>query len=214
MVITENVCYNVVELSKEIDIMDQKLISALSILNSYKTTEDVIMKDGSILIHRLKTASPLGYLHKIYSPLTIKHLEKIESLLRTSLSREYRDFLLRFNGLDAFNGEISIFGLRLRESGGYFKSTLQPNDIIIQNLGRNQKDGYIQIGTYKEFDVLMAKDGSDKVYVIDKDDILEYPSFYDWLYETISYLDEEHQNNAFKKSQIKAPLLFNIYRLF
>lgn len=194
--------------------MDQRLISALSILNSYKTTEDVIMKDGSMLIHRIKSTSPLGYLHKIYSPLTIKHLEKIETILKISLPREYRDFLLRFNGLDAFNGELSIFGLRLRESGGYFKSTLQPNDIIIQNLGRNQKDGYIQIGTFKEYDVLMAKDGSDKVYVINKNKILEYHSFYEWLYETISFLDDEHQKNTFKKPQLKAPLLFNIYRLF
>lgn len=171
--------------------MNAKLIQIIEFLYKWKGNEDALLHDGTQLICRLPQESPLGYLHKLYPPLNTLDIEKIEILLKVSLPLDYLDFLLAFNGMDLFNENISIFGLRKSSESNNYNKFFQPRDIIIENLEKRFENNYFLFAIFLKKHQVFFKSGDYKIYVKqlnNKETIIEYQGFYDWLNYCINYL--------------------------
>ena len=132
-----------------------------------------------------------GYLHKLYPPLNTLDIEKIEILLKVSLPVDYLDFLLSFNGMDLFNGNISIFGLRKSSNSNNYNKFFQPQDIIIENLEKKFEDNYFLFAYFLKKHHVFFKPGDNRVFVRQRnieDTIVEYHDFYEWLNYCINFL--------------------------
>jgi|SRR5690554_1449575 len=176
--------------------MNDILYQVLEVLNQWKGNEDALLHDGTQLICRTPQESPLAYLHKLYPPLNTLDIEKIEVLLKVSLPIEYLDFLLTFNGMDLFNGNIKIFGMR-KSSNNTFNKFFQPLDIIIENLDKNNKSDYFLFAYYMMKYNAYFKSDDEKVYIKSNENettMNEYMNFYEWLthsiYNLSSYYDQ------------------------
>ncbi len=197
--------------------MDIKLATILNQLNYWKSPDDVVLQDGTILICHLPEVAPLGYMHIIYPPLLMSDIEKIETLLKTKLPAQLVEFLLNFNGMDIFNSKLSIFGLKKYRDYSHFKQLFQPYDIIIENLGQNSTDKYIQFASYKEsYNIFFKKNGDEKVYVLKKDNrelVCEYASVYEWLFQTIEILSQNFKESQTHRAKIKSFISSGLYKI-
>ena len=174
--------------------MKNKLNCLLEVLNQWKGNEDAILQDGTQLICRINHESPLGYLHKIYPPLGTMDIEKIEVILKINLPIHYLDFLLMFNGLDIFNGDIAIFGLK--KGVGHFNRFFQPYDIILENLRNKMTDNCFLFAYYKQkYNVYFSCEEKGKV-IIKKSEtnefVREFPSFLEWIEQSINGLSRDY----------------------
>jgi len=181
--------------------MDVRLNRIIEQLKKWESNEDAILQNGTMLICRIVHATPLNYLHRVYSPLNTLEIEKIETLLKIALPNNFIDFLLSCNGMDIFNDSVSIFGLRKNKYDGYFDTYFQPKDIIIENLGRYFQSDYFKFASYRDsYDLFFKYGEQDKVYVKSKQDgvtVLEIDSFYEWLNYSIE-LFSKHFNRIGK----------------
>lgn len=169
--------------------MNNNLYRVLEVLNKWKGNEDALLHDGTQLICRTLQESPLGYLHKLYPPLNTIDIEKMEVLLKVSLPMEYLDFLLTFNGMELFSGNIIIFGIRKISDNNTVNKFFQPYDIILENLDKKFPDDCFLFAYYKRKYEVFFKSGSKKVIVKLNDTIVgEFVNFYDWLNYCINEL--------------------------
>ncbi|QVK17700.1 SMI1/KNR4 family protein [Mycoplasmatota bacterium] len=174
--------------------MDARLNKIIYQLKKWDCKDNAILQNGTLLICQVPHVSPLGYLHKIYSPLNTLDIEKIESALKFTLPDNFVDFLLSCNGMDIFSLNVSIFGLRNNRDYRHFDRFFQPFDIIIENLEEYTLKGYLKFASYKkEFDLFFKKGEQDKVYVMKKlsfETVKVYSSFYEWLNHAIEMLSK------------------------
>lgn len=153
------------------------------------------LENGTYLVGHVPHVGPQAYLHIIFPPLDPEQITGIEQKIGTVLPDEYREFLLRVNGLHVFSTALAIYGMR-RNYVRVGDEAIQPFDINIPNTIERPKDAdeaWVIIGSYKQ-------DGSNiyidkttgKVYRSErwkaKNRLNEWPDFWTMLTSEVQRL--------------------------
>jgi hypothetical protein len=65
---------------------------------------------GAQFIRKLPDDRPLGYLHKLYAPITSDGVGKLQSGFGRNLPKQYATFLAWANGAALFDNSVALFG--------------------------------------------------------------------------------------------------------
>lgn len=126
----------------------------------------ITLSDGTELLGELPRVGASAYLHVIFSALDVKDLEGLEAKLHRPVPAPLAKFLLRHNGLIAYQGALAISGYRRDFSRD--PSKRQPFDILEGNTYSRVPGacaGDFFIGSYNwDGSLLYLRDDSIKVF--------------------------------------------------
>lgn len=123
---------------------------AMDILLSYQTLGIMETKNGTKLVGKAPHIAPQAWLHSIFPPLQEGQIREMEKKVGLPFPEEYCTFLSLANGLNVFNGTLSLFGQRSTFERNAEENSQQPFDIIIPNTLERppHTEDYIIIGSY------------------------------------------------------------------
>lgn len=179
--------------------MSNQIDEIIEILNRWKNGGKKKLSNGTELICHVPHVAPEAWLHEIYAPLSKENIESLENAVPLKLPQEYKEFLLRTNGINIFSDSLSIWGLRKSYSRSGDEA-IQPYDVISMNKERpkNCPDtwlffaGYSWDGTRLFFDLSSERD-SGKVYRCERYNariIQEWPSLGEFLTSEVERLSK------------------------
>ncbi len=125
---------------------------------------------GNRFIRKLPDKRSLGYLHKLYTPLTDEGVRRLSDALGYCASAEFEDFLRWSNGASLFDNNIQIFGLVERLNRSLSPDDQQPISVETENLNfrvendNRWSDGWLRIGSitgeYDNVSIEISADGA------------------------------------------------------
>jgi hypothetical protein len=84
----------------------------LQIISRAESVGVVATPAGARAIGHIPFIGPLAYLHTVYPPLGPDGLAAVEAEVRRPLPEQYRELLMRTNGLNLFRSSLCVYGLR------------------------------------------------------------------------------------------------------
>ncbi|GEN71600.1 SMI1/KNR4 family protein [Chryseobacterium lathyri] len=109
--------------------------------------------DGALLIGHVPFKGPQAWLNIIFPKLNNEEVALLEEDLRTTIPKEYKDFLMNFsNGCNILSSNLSLYGLRRQLTRDPKANSRQPFSILTPNKyerPENAKDSYFFIGGYQ-----------------------------------------------------------------
>lgn len=124
------------------------------------------LSTGALLIGRAPHVAPKAWLHKLYKPLSGQEVSLVEKAISKKIPSQYRDFLLKTNGLKIFVTALSFYGFvtKMERSGD---GMWQPFSIVPPNTlekFRNASPDAVFIGVYTDDGSRIYTDTSNRVY--------------------------------------------------
>lgn len=102
------------------------------IMSKWSPKGEKWLSNGVRLICPTPHVAPEAWLHVLYPPLASEKIEGLEKKLGISLPQDFKDFLLRANGLEMFSYRISVFGVR-KNMARTGDEAWQPFDLVDHN---------------------------------------------------------------------------------
>jgi SMI1 / KNR4 family (SUKH-1) len=109
-------------------------------ISTWSSCGEKQLLSGVRLICPTPHIAPEAWLHVLYPPVTIEDISRLETDLRASLPKDFRDFLLRANGLELFSNNITVWGIRGKLSRSGDKAW-QPFDLRSHNRSSDRPYG-------------------------------------------------------------------------
>ncbi|MEP2935747.1 MAG: SMI1/KNR4 family protein [Gilvibacter sp.] len=183
------------------------IISELKPYEKYGTTQQ---QNGTKLIGKAPHIAPMAWLHSIFRSLETIEVNIIESELNTDIPKDYAEFLLFTNGLDLFNGTLSLFGRRTHYDRSDEINNRQPFALGITNIYEkpfNSKESYFFVGSYNWDGSLVFIDKvNNRVHRCDRvnaDILNSWSNFNDFIIaETLRLKSLHHEDGTLKNSSI------------
>jgi len=92
--------------------MDSPFDKFLGILESWSTKGERRLASGAWLICPTPHVAPEAWLHVVFPPLSDNDIRDLEKQCGSVLPTDFREFLLRANGVSIFSSRIKVWGLR------------------------------------------------------------------------------------------------------
>lgn len=132
------------------------------------------MNNGAVLVGAAPHIGTKAYNHKIFMPLINEDIDFLEIENKTSLPKDYKDFLTdKSNGLSFFVGCFSLDGLR-KQIGRDEEAAAQPfslSDTNVWERPKNAKPEYFFIGGYGyDASKIYIDKNTNKVHYCDRRD--------------------------------------------
>ena len=125
---------------------------------------------GARFIRKLPDDRSLGYLHKLFSPITSVDQEKLQSTLGRRLPAQYQEFLQWANGASLFDNGIYLLGFsenlsRSTEIGDQAAISITwENEVFSATKPERWEGGWTKVGSAvgwdSTFDLQLHQDGS------------------------------------------------------
>jgi len=110
--------------------------ATLDSIRSYGDGQNRSTPNGTDLIQHVPHVAPLAYLHSVFPPLSESAVDELNEAVGGVLSADYREFLLKANGLTVFTSALSLYGIRYNASKGIEAAQQQPYDLYSANSWR------------------------------------------------------------------------------
>lgn len=157
---------------------------AVGLLNDFNYLGEKHLDNGTVLIGKAPHIAPLAWLHTIYAVLNEEEIGLLEKKLGCVIPFIYKNFLQTTNGLNVFNGTLSLFGFRKNYNRTVDNILGQPFDIIVPNVLErpyNAKGNVFIIGSYNwDGSYLYIDTKTNKVHLCERNDatsLLQWPDF-------------------------------------
>src|SRR5215469_1383045 len=111
---------------------------ALWIVGQARALGYEVKHDGAQVFGRVPHVAPLAWLHQVYPPLHERDILRLERRLNRQVPDDYRGWLRRANGFDAFSGRLVFYGQRTDYSRD--PTVVQPYDLSLPNLQERLRD--------------------------------------------------------------------------
>lgn len=130
--------------------MDYKEINAL--IYKFENLGLSNSNDGAMMIGHAPFKGPQAWLNIIFPKLNNEEVALLEDNLRTTIPKEYKDFLMNFsNGCNILSSNLSLYGLRRQLTRDPKANSRQPFSLITPNLHErpeNALENYFFLGGY------------------------------------------------------------------
>lgn len=122
------------------------------------------LDNGSILLGHVPHVAPEAWLHQLYCPLNTLEIDELESRVKVTIPKSFREFLGFANGAGLFSASLSIFGKRT----SYARTgdeAWQPFCIVTANTFERPSyalTSQIVVGSYRSDGSLVLVDGKSE----------------------------------------------------
>lgn len=172
--------------------------SAFNILFKWKKYGELTNEMGTKLLGFAPHVAPKAYVNVIYAPLDSAGLEELESRLDMSVPDGFKNYLRGANGLNAFIGEMRVFGLVPLTRKASMHVHNYPATVIVPNVTariRGITKGDVVIGYYSQDGsyAILRRDGCVIRFLPRLTKSIEsWESFGGWLNSEVSRLNESY----------------------
>lgn len=111
---------------------DELYNEIIKVVSQWSAQGERILPNGTRLICPMPQVAPQAWLHVLFAPLTGAEIDRLQKDLHRVLPYDFREFLLRANGLELFSSRISIFGVR-RSWDRHSDESCEPFDLVSHN---------------------------------------------------------------------------------
>ncbi|AKD02113.1 SMI1/KNR4 family protein [Pontibacter korlensis] len=130
--------------------MDKSKIDEL--VYKFESLGKEVTPNRAILLGRAPHLGPKAWLNIIYPSLSKEEISDLENELKTSIPKEYREFLMNYaNGLNVLSSTFSLYGLRRQINRNVDGNIRQPYSLLTPNLHERPEgasESYFFIGGY------------------------------------------------------------------
>lgn len=180
------------------------------LINMYPEEDRFFTDNGSVLLKNVPMVAPMAYFHYIFSPMSEKQVDSLETVMAYPIPEEIRLFFLEMNGLKIFCGTLYINGVRTNSARTAEANNQQPFDIVLPN---SLAHGYhvpntIYLGGYKCDGSIVGyniEDGSiHRQLKTNKEKLNVWPSLPAFLDSEFFRLQALFDQNGLKKESVNA----------
>ena len=178
----------------------------ISELKPYEKYGIITQENGTKLIGKAPHIAPMAWLHYIFKGLELSEIKITESELNTEIPKDYIKFMTFSNGLELFNGTLSLFGKRTSYNRTAEVNARQPFELGTVNIYEkpsNSNESYFYIGSYNcDGSLILIDKSNNKVHRCDKDEakiLNSWTDFSEFLKTEIIRLKSLHNENGTKK---------------
>jgi hypothetical protein len=178
---------------------DELFHRVVQILSRWSVKGEKILSNRTRLICPTPHVAPEAWLHALFAPLSGLQVDRMQKSLGTLLPDDFRQFLLRANGLQAFSYRVSVWGLR-KTWQRHGDEVWQPFDLVSHNEEVDRPSGspseLVYFGAsdvgntwcFFEFDGSSYRVGKTERH--DFKPIAYWPEFGVWLLQEIESLED------------------------
>ena len=151
--------------------------------------------DGTRLVGHLRERGVGAYLHRLFGPLSVEMIEKIEDDIRQPVDTSLREFYQHHNGCMFFGRSLFVFGLRRSYDRADFDAmACNPFDIVIPtitNMSRSPSGKGITVSEYEDQSIVLIEPDGKVLRMLSAptDRVVNvWPDFPTWLFSEFERL--------------------------